>query len=76
MFRESQIWGESRSLDPGDPVSYLGAAAAFHLSSLPSMATVATWGDILMSINPYSYAAFGIGASIGFSVAGAAWSVH
>lgn len=32
-----------------------------------------TWGNILTNINPYSYAAAGIGLSIGLSVLGAAW---
>lgn len=34
------------------------------------------WSDIASSIDPYAWAATGIGLSIGLSVIGAAWLVH
>lgn len=34
-----------------------------------------TWGEILLEIEPYSYAALGVGLSVGLSVIGAAWYV-
>jgi hypothetical protein len=37
------------------------------------MAAVQTWADILMGIDPYSYASLGVGFSIALSVLGAAW---
>jgi hypothetical protein len=49
------------------------AQSSPHVASMPTDPTGVHWDELLIQLDPHSYAAMGIAFAIGLSVVGAAW---